>query len=246
MDGVNTAMADVSLDHTLDPSGDPSASAENLRLDAIARSNLQLISKKVKAVSLPDILTLYHDPASTSIPSVPADLQLPTLFAKWDEVAEVGGAAMEDGQDLNITRLSFYYDIDKYHNFTQYFEDTRLNILMIAYAWTAQFPARLCSEGVQESIQSYMDAWWETQVDEPDRGKAFPVPRALHRAVEALRTRAASVRVRAAKMAVPTVPGAQEQRAPERIRGSDAGTLLAPRSPRTASTRRALGTAVPG
>jgi hypothetical protein len=129
MDGVDTAMADVSLDDAPDPSVDPSASAENLRLDAIARSNLHLIFTKVKAVSLPDILTLYHDPVSTFIPSVPDDLQLPTLFEKWDEIAEACGVALQDGQDLDITQLTFYHGIDRYHNFTRYFEETRWSIL---------------------------------------------------------------------------------------------------------------------
>jgi hypothetical protein len=82
MDSVNTAIADISLTEAPNPSGDPFASASNLCLYALARLNLYLISKKVKAVSLPNILTLYYNPALAFILSVFNNLQLPTLFKK--------------------------------------------------------------------------------------------------------------------------------------------------------------------
>jgi hypothetical protein len=55
--------------------------------------------------------------------------------------------------------MIWLYGIDQYHSLASYHENTRFNILAMAYAWAANYPAELCDEAAVTMAQSYIDGW---------------------------------------------------------------------------------------
>jgi hypothetical protein len=55
--------------------------------------------------------------------------------------------------------MIWLYGIDQHHSLASYHEDTRLNILPMAYAWAADFPEELCDSAAASMARNYIDAW---------------------------------------------------------------------------------------
>jgi hypothetical protein len=156
-------MASMTSGHDQD---DISAELSSLSLfdrDARARENLNLIFKRIPQthIAKPEILNIYHRPNAVTITNVPADIQLPVLFANWNEIADAAGVAKQDAstQDLTVARLIWHYGLDRHHNFTRHWSDTRYNIMLMAYAWATDFDESIYKPGVESFVVPYVEAW---------------------------------------------------------------------------------------
>jgi len=157
-DFADTTMADVDLPD----------------LDRRARANYDMVTRYIggKLIAMPDILTMYYQPHAATISNVPMSLQPAVLFRNWDAIADSNGTALQDAatQHLTVAQLIWYYGLDRQHNLARYFNDTRNNIMLMAYAWACNFPEELCppASSAKLFIIGYLTAWMESMMDGAD------------------------------------------------------------------------------
>ncbi|KAI8930921.1 hypothetical protein NX059_011936 [Plenodomus lindquistii] len=133
-----------------------------LLLDSKAQHYLNVKMAKIppRIIDKGSLLRQLYTTTPVLIDSVPPDLQLQRLFECYDEIKAHDHTALPlPHQDIQISRMIWYYQMDPAHSFSQSQKFVRYNIIVMALVLTSEYHIDYCDAKSMHFARMFIDAW---------------------------------------------------------------------------------------